>query len=1137
MKLTIQSLICVFLISILYSSSWAQKPDLEIQTGHSGSVFSVAFSPDGKLLASASADQTIKLWDVASGGQVRSFKGHSSGIISVAFSPDGKLLASGGSDNAIKIWDIASGAQRKSLRGNAYAVRFSTDGNLIAGATPQSIIVWDVASGTQLFSLNGHTRTITSVAISPDGKTIASGSQDHTVKLWDVTSKAQIRSLTHPDEVMSVAFSPDGKWLVSAGLKTIKIWDVMNWVELKSFDGGISWPNCLAISPDGKTLAGGSLDKPTGAIKLWDVSSGGMVKLVDERPNLVITSVAFSPDGRTLANASFGEDMMLWDVASKSPLRRLSRLSSAVTTSAFSPDGKFLASGGFGEDIKLWDMTSGGQFRSLEISSPEKFREAFKLMGSLFSMLSLGQFNIPNPIAFSPDAKILASTSFDDKGSLIRLWDVASGTQLHSLKGHDIFVTSIAFSPDGKLLASASYDETVRLWDVASGTQLKILTKKADFVNAVVFSPDGKLLASAGFDKTVHIWDVASGVQLHALQGHSSWINSLAFSPDGKLLASASGGTQIFATDTDQTVRLWDVASGAAVRSLEGHSGIVTSVTFSPDGKLLASASADKSIKLWDVASGVPIKSLEGHADVVTSVTFSLDGKRLVSSSQDATLKVWSPDMTTPQASLISLGKSDWLVETPNNLFDGSIAAWQRCIWRFNSNTFDYAPVEAFFSEFYYPGLLADIFASKRPQAPSNILEKDRRQPQLRITLADAQSAMPLTSRTVSVKIEISQAPAGAQDVRLFRNGSLVKVWHGEVLKRQQKNVTLEVTVPIIAGENRFTVYAFNHDNIKSSDATLIVNGAESLKRVGKAYILSIGVNTYSNSNYNLKYAVADAEDFAIEFKRQQELLKQYEYLEIIPLHDKDATKATILQKLSQLANKVQPEDAVIVYFSGHGTAQQQRFYLIPYDLGYQGPRTKLSASNIQTILQHSISDRNLEEAFEKINAGHMLMVIDACNSGQALDAEEKRRGPMNSKGLAQLAYEKGMYILTAAQSYQAAWEASRLGHGFLTYALVEDGLKQGKADREPEDGRIVLREWLNYATQQVPLMQEEQMRGTPVVKDRQGRELELVFVEGDEDIKDPAKRSVQRPRVFYRRELEPLPLIVARPQSMPSKN
>jgi uncharacterized caspase-like protein len=377
--------------------------------------------------------------------------------------------------------------------------------------------------------------------------------------------------------------------------------------------------------------------------------------------------------------------------------------------------------------------------------------------------------------------------------------------------------------------------------------------------------------------------------------------------------------------------------------------------------------------------------------------------------------------------------------------------------------------------------------------------------------------------------------------VRLFRNGSLVKVWRGDVLQNQS-HATLETTAAIIAGENRFTAYAFNRDNVKSTDATLSVNGADNLKRPGTFHLIVAGINQYSNSGYNLKYAVADGQTFAEEFARQQRKLGTYAQFEVTTLFDKDATKANLEYALERLAGAseakapagapadlqkisvVQPEDAVVLYFAGHGTAQEQRFYLIPHDLGYEGQRTELNDAGLRNILSHSISDIELEQSFASIDAGLVLLVIDACNSGQALEAEEKRRGPMNSKGLAQLAYEKGMYVLTAAQSYQAALEAEQLGHGYLTFALVEEGLKTGRADTEPTDGQVMLREWLNYATERVPQMQAEKMRAA------RGLGIEIAFVDGEEKKADVSTRNLQRPRVFYRRETEAQPLVVAKP-------
>jgi hypothetical protein len=391
------------------------------------------------------------------------------------------------------------------------------------------------------------------------------------------------------------------------------------------------------------------------------------------------------------------------------------------------------------------------------------------------------------------------------------------------------------------------------------------------------------------------------------------------------------------------------------------------------------------------------------------------------------------------------------------------------------------------------------------------------------------------------VRVTVSESPAnkdhstssGAQDLRLFRNGSLVKVWRGDLLApgRQEhcnhagvNKVICEATIRLVSGENRLTAYAFNHDNIKSEDAALSVSGAGSVKQPSTAYIFAIGINEYANSQYNLRYAGADARAFSDELQRQQVKLGQFSKVKVISLMNQAATKANILKSLKTIASRVQPEDAVFIYFAGHGTSQGNRYYLVPHDLGYAGARTKLDQAGLDTILSHSISDRELAQAFEKIDAGTIALVLDTCNSGQALEAEEKRRGPMNSKGLAQLAYEKGMYVLTASESLQAAREAARLGHGYLTYALVEEGLKSTAADSGPNDGQVTLREWFDYAMQRVPRMQQEALKQT--------RDLAhpLVFVEGEENIKDPVKRSLQTPRAFYRRELEDRPLIVAKP-------
>jgi hypothetical protein len=656
------------------------------------------------------------------------------------------------------------------------------------------------------------------------------------------------------------------------------------------------------------------------------------------------------------------------------------------------------------------------------------------------------------------------------------------------------------------------YKQRVDLYDGASDKRLRELDggKAANMgiVPAAGFSFDSKLIAMTGYekkDRAILIYEAETGRKVSTLQinddEQSGAVTTLCLSADEHLLAAGYGSK----------IDIFEVASGKTIHTLP-HGGRIESLSFSPDGRFLVALGENNDKYIWDASSGDKLATL-----VNLSGAFNSRG-------------------------------SDWLVVTPDGLFDGSPAAWKQILWRFGGNTFDVMPAETYFNEFYYPGLFSEIMAGKKPRAPKNISQLDRRQPELRLVTQGGQvGAVTTSERNLTVKIEVTEKPAdkdhqtgsGARDVRLFRNGSLVKVWRGDVLKGQAAT-TLETNVAIVAGENRLAAYAFNRDNVKSRDAEFNLTGADSLKRSGTAYILAIGVNAYSNSQYNLKYAVADATAFGAEVQRSQQQIANYDHVEVALLLDAQATKANILRALRRLAGteevsaadapaalsklkNTQPEDAVFIYFAGHGTAQAQRFYLLPHDLGYDGERTKLDAASLQMILEHGISDEEIERAVEGIDANKLLMVIDACNSGQALEAEEKRRGPMNSRGLAQLAYEKGMYILTAAQSYQAAQEASQLGHGFLTYALVEEGLKQSAADTDPKDGEVWLREWFDYASTRVPTMQLEKMKAARDLG------LNLSFGVSEERVPEAERRTVQTPRVFYRRESEGRPLIVAK--------
>jgi WD40 repeat protein len=596
--------------------------------GHTNSVNGVAFSPDGKRLATASADHTAKVWDTESGKELFTLRGHTNSVNGVAFSPDGKRLATASADQTAKVWDAESGKELFTLRGHSSSVNdvaFSPDGKRLATASQDHTAkVWDTESGKELFTLRGHTNSVNGVAFSPDGKRLATASEDQTAKVWDAESGKELFTLRDSGPVYSVAFSPDGKRLATASKAfspdgkrlatasaddTAKVWDAESGKELFTLRGHSSSFFDVAFSPDGKRLATASEDQTA---KVWDAESGKELLTLRGHTNSV-NGVAFSPDGKRLATASQDQTAKVWDAESGQELLTLRGQSDPVYSVAFSPDGKRLATASQDQTAKVWDAESGQELLTL------RGQELLPLRGQ----------GAVSSVAFSSDGKRLATASADDTA---KVWDAESGKELLTLRGQSDFVFGVAFSPDGKRLATASADHTAKVWDAESGKELVTLRGHSDFVFGVAFSPDGKRLATASRDHTAKVWDAESGKELFTLRGHTNSVNGVAFSPDGKRLATAS---------VDQTAKVWDTESGKELLTLRGHTNSVNGVAFSPDGKRLATASVDQTAKVWDAGNGKELLTLRGHTNSVNGVAFSPDGKRLATASRDGTVQVY----------------------------------------------------------------------------------------------------------------------------------------------------------------------------------------------------------------------------------------------------------------------------------------------------------------------------------------------------------------------------------------------------------------------------------------------------------------------------------------------------------------
>jgi WD40 repeat protein len=612
---------------------WDAPSGREILTlpRHAATVNSVAFSPDGRRLASAAwalranGPGEVKVWDATTGREVLSLRGHTCTLYSLAFSPDGKRLAGAGGEitmnppprgfgvgllkpdewkrrGEVKVWDAATGQELLFLQGHtdvAHSVAFSPDGHRLASASgDRTVKVWDAYTGREIRSLQGHTTSVLSVAYSPDGLLLASASSDGSVRLWDAATGQQLLSLrAHTDGVRCVAFSPDGRRLASAAEdRTVKLWDVGTAPEALSLKGLLAGVNGVAFSPDGKRLASASSDR---TLKLWDAITGQEARTL-EGHTFIVDSVAFSPDGQLLASASGDavthherSEVKVWDAPTGREVRTLQGHRLGVTSLAFSPDGRGLASAGVDRTVKLWDAQTGQ-----EVRTPK------------------GHTHTVRSVAFSPDGRRLAS---------------ASGVRLITVPGGTLIA-------DGSPADLAHGPGEVRVWDITTGQEALSLKGHTNGVTSVAFSPDGRWLASASFDRTVRVWDATTGREIRTLTGHAALVWSVAFSPDGRRLASAAGDNRF---NTPGELKVWDADTGQEVRSLQGHAGAVRCVVSSPDGKRLASADEVKTVKVWDAATGQELLTLRGHTNSVLSVAFSRDGQRLASASADRTVKVW----------------------------------------------------------------------------------------------------------------------------------------------------------------------------------------------------------------------------------------------------------------------------------------------------------------------------------------------------------------------------------------------------------------------------------------------------------------------------------------------------------------
>lgn len=747
--------------------------------GHNGPVYTAAFSSDGKLIGSGGYDKQVLLWDPA---KVKPFhlqtkptesvrevdpaivavmSGHTAGVRSLRFSQDGKLLLTAGNDNTLRVWDLASGMLRKTLRGHAGQVTscaVAPDGQqVLTGSYDHQVKIWNIAGyeESRIFQgqvVQGHNDAILSAVFSPDGRQILTASRDRTARAWDVTTGQELRAFREGHQFLAsrAMFLPGAKQILTAGVdSTVRVWDMGTGTEVQTLAG--TGPSAaVVLSRDGSQIITGSDDK---SVKVWDTRSGKLLRKLEGHQGDVaavavspddsrfatgdalgrlrswdaksgnlqwevkahgrnVTAVLFHPEGKRVLTASVDNTVAEWDATTGREVAA-ARLKhpDVVTSMDISPDGRHLLTTCSDKATRLWDLTNGQQVRKFALEGLMLSAAAFTSDGKRALLTAsdntvrlwdaetgrevAAAANQRSPLidlnriggqvwsaVLSPDAQQLLIVGGDEA----RLWDIRSNHEIMRFNPHGS-VASAQYSPDGKHVVTGSWDKTGRIWNALTGRdELKLEGGHERYVNAVAYSPDGQRVVTASDDKTVRIWNVETGKVLVTLSGHEDRVRSSVFSPDG---------SQVLTASNDKTARIWNARTGEQIQVLKGHDQAVLCAAFSADGRRVVTASEDTTARIWDVASGREADfRLQGHSSTVTSAAFSRDGRRIVTGSQDSTAKLWDAQTGkevlalkahTQEVTSVAFSPDGRQVLTASR--DGKAIVWLTLDWRSSTDT------------------------------------------------------------------------------------------------------------------------------------------------------------------------------------------------------------------------------------------------------------------------------------------------------------------------------------------------------------------------------------------------------------------------------------------------------------------
>ncbi|MBX3148929.1 PQQ-binding-like beta-propeller repeat protein [Candidatus Obscuribacterales bacterium] len=1103
----------------------------------------VSLSPDGKLFAAGNWNrkdlsirsiQTQKVFPTLENLSDQYFW---------CFGSNNKVFAVC-KENVIKIWDVASGKQIRAISASEKVEKLavSSDGQFIASASKNSVQIWNADTGKCKFEI--PTQHASSMTLSGDGGTLAVRNDENNIALWDLKSHKTRCSLPVKDERdTKIALSFDAKRLAVSSGGSLYCWDTATKEIINAED---FWNvSDLTITPDGKFVCAREGD----SLYVWSFDSGKQLSQISNNVE------DLSSDGTTVAIRKKYQIFRCWDFLTR---KETSAIRTAEGPSAISANFETLAVAD-GTSIELLNLFSDKEARKIEGSEPNY--QSFKLGHDGTSIISssrthkqLNLFDLRSGAVRLNWKQYSDPTAYMETSDSLLAFVLNKKIQVVDLKSDKIlgsFGTGnygpIAMNAVRRFVAGVT-GNSITAWNIEENRKLKPLElKSTNTINALCFSKDGKYVA-AGADGNIRVWNVDTGSVFRSFKcdnGMHDWASAIEMSADNRLLACGSESGIVSLWDLDKNTLKFKFGRKDDWHWLENR---IYSLAISPDASVLAIGKSNGSVEAYDTQSGQS-KFAFDHSGSIISIAFSVDGRTLFVGSSDGVIYLWDMQSGKNIATLTS-DSSNWTVCTTTGQFDSSnLDNIEGLSWILPSNRMTTLPIEIFFRQYYEPNLLVRLLRREPLPPVPEIASLNTAQPEISI-----KAVRPNTERENTVDVTVSFKSAtkalngkstrsGVYDLRLFRDGKLVGYLPTNEsfasktptdlscgLDNQETVETLTVKLPKNGSKTfKFTAYAFNDSRVKSNTATFEYEARMPAlkKRKRHAYVIAFGVNKYSDPNWNLRYAAADARAFGSDLVPALTSSGEFEKVTFIPLisdfvvsaSEIAATKANLKDVLYSLSGKsptgvesaanmkrlkikpVEPEDLVIIAFSCHGdTRETGEYYLFPSEIGKV--QNQGLTPNLESL---GISSSELTEWLKDIDASDLTMIIDACHSAAA-SGKNFKPGPMNDPGLGQLAYYKRMRILAASQAESSAKEVSNLQHGLLTFALLKVGLsRNGKADLQPKDLKVGLKELLTFAKDEVPFLDRDGYKRVPTEEPLQ-KDINVLVR------KDIDNRAVQAP-------------------------